>query len=181
MITIGVRTRTVFNIFLSIVKNRIRVYLPIFEQSKIFFSTFCTMSKKLLNAYRKSYEGLCKEWSRRVYEYALLHRKDAKNNYLWYYVDKVAGELEYVVKNHRRGKRVWPLFRIVFYENGRRVHGSRASPIRIDLDRRRLKLRPLNVEVKLSSRLAEEFKEVLSMGCSFIAGMILRRRYAVHT
>ena len=131
----------------------------------------------LPNAYRKSYEELCVEWSRRAYEYAL-HRKDVRDNYLWYYVDKAAGELEYVVKNHKRGKRVWPLFRIVFYESGRRVHGAKCSPIRIDLDRRRLKLRPLGVEVMLSSRLVEEFRELIS-SCSFIARMILRRKYAV--
>ena len=132
----------------------------------------------LPTAYRKFYEELCMEWARRVYEY-VLHRKDVKDNYLWYYVDRVARELEYVVKNHRRGKRVWPLFRIVFYESGRRIHGPNNSPIRIDLDRRRLKLRPLGVEVMLSPRLVEEFRELISMGCSFIARMILRRRYAV--
>ena len=142
---------------------------------RIAFRKFTVVLPK---AYRRPYEELCTEWARRVYEY-VLHRKDVKDNYLWYYVDRVARELEYVVKNHRRGKRVWPLFKIVFYENGRRVHGSTASPIRIDLDRRRLKLRPLRVEVELSSRLIEEFREVLSMGCSFIARMVLRRRYAV--
>ena len=128
-------------------------------------------------AYRKFYEELCMEWARRVYEY-VLHRKDVKDNYLWYYVDRVARELEYVVKNHRRGKRVWPLFRIVFYESGKRIHGPNNSPIRIDLDRRRLKLRPLRVEVELSSRLIEEFRELIS-SCLFIARMVLRRKYAV--
>ena len=132
----------------------------------------------LPSAYRKSYEELCKEWSERVYECAL-HRKDVRDNYLWYYVDRVAKELEYVVKNHRRGKRVWPLFRIVFYENGKRVHGASGSPIRIDLDKRRLKLKPLGVEVELSSRLTEEFRDLISMNCSFTGRMILRQKYTV--
>ena len=105
-------------------------------------------------------EGFVEEWRRRCWRY-LYGDEGAADQYIFYYVPQVAAILEENVKQYlkqiRRGLRpkwrrrtsrtrtrpryrVWPLLGIMFLKGGRRVRGSKSSPVKVLLDRGALKL-----------------------------------------
>jgi len=103
------------------------------------------------------------EWRKRVFLY-LNGEKKMKDNYLYCYVDACAKDLMEALKRHNRFKRTWPIFRMAFFLNRKKIYGSSNAPIRIDIDRRSLKFRWLKKSVQLNKSTIDEIKNVLKKG-----------------
>ena len=110
---------------------------------------------------RKEIQNFIEEWRRRVFLY-LSGKSSMKDNYIYYYVDSSVAEIKEELKKHGRFKRVWPILNTAFYLNGKKIHGSGSAPVRIDVDKMELKIRPLRLIIKIPKSTVKEIENVLT-------------------